>query len=309
MLIHRIPVVVTGLLALGMAVLTHAAIVPTALANLEPNCEEMDLGGGRVVIICEDDGPEDGGDDDGDGEGDGDGGGSRACEWGGEEIPCTSELGVWNGHCYIAPEDPQPDYDAPIWEGRTEGVIVRCSMPEAIPGVGANTIWVPYIPGADGPDAEELARRAVAAMNLSPGQIGTTPPEGSRGVIGLPTWLWITNPAENTTGPITRSSSDSGLTVTATATLDSIVYDMGDGSTVTCAGQGAPGTPYTESAGDSPSPTCGHTYESTGQYTISATNYWTVEWSGSGQTGTIPMELTGSVDREIGEVQSVVTGG
>ncbi|MGC0252671.1 hypothetical protein [Pseudactinotalea sp. Z1748] len=146
-------------------------------------------------------------------------------------------------------------------------------------------------------------------MNLTAGQIGTTPLQGSDGLIGLPTWLWVDNPGESTTGPITRSASSGGVSVSATGTLDQVVYQMGDGNTVTCANSNAPGTPYTEAAGTSPSPTCGHTYSSTGTHTITAVSHWTVQWSGGGQQGTIPIELSRSVDHRVGEVQSVITGG
>lgn len=293
----------------GGAVLAMTLSAPLAAADLDPGCEEVDRGDGRVVIICQDDGSADGGDGGGDGSGGGDGGSSRTCEWV-WEIPCVDETGgVWNGQCYVKALDPQPDYDEPIWDGRTEGVIVMCYEPQSTPGISYNVIWVPYIPGVDsGPDPEALAREAIVAMQLTAGAIGTTPPGPAVGVLGLPTWLWVDDPGESTTGPITRSVSSSGLSVTATASLQQIVYAMGDGATVRCEGANAAGTPYTTSAGSSPSPTCGHTYSSAGEYTITATSTWVVEWSGGGQTGTIPMELTASVGHEVGEVQTVVTG-
>lgn len=300
-------------LSLGMAFLLAGFVVATEAtpAAADEVCEET-IRGGQVIVVCRDvdvDGDQPvGGDDEGSKRD-----GNQICEWGGEEIPCTDEEGgIWDGQCYIHALDPQPDQDEPIWDGRTDGVIVGCSTPQAIPGIGFTTKWVPFIPGEDGPSAEELAQEAVAAMNLEPGQIGSAPHSDGMGLIGLPTWLWVANPAENTTGPITRSASDSGLTVTATATLDRIVYDMGDGQTVTCAEENAPGTEYDESHGDSPSPTCGHQYQQTstsqpGQsYTVTADSYWTVEWSGGGESGTIPIDLSTSTELTIGESQAVV---
>ncbi|MET7457837.1 hypothetical protein ABZT03_39520 [Streptomyces sp. NPDC005574] len=82
------------------------------------------------------------------------------------------------------------------------------------------------------------------------------------------------------------------MTVTATAKVSKIVWTMGDGTTVTCAG---PGTPYTAAAGKSDSPTCGHTYTRTSthqpesRYQITATSTWTIHWQttigGGGQNG------------------------
>ncbi|WP_298462089.1 hypothetical protein [uncultured Cellulomonas sp.] len=156
---------------------------------------------------------------------------------------------------------------------------------------------------------------AVAEMGFEAGQIGITPPPGpdSMGILGLPTWLWVANPDENTTGPITRSASAGGVTVTATGTLDSIVWAMGDGHSVTCSGARAVGTPYEVRYADQPSPTCGHRYTRTsaGQpreaYTVTATSYWTVEWAGGGQTGTIDLNFSRSIQHRVGELQVIIT--
>jgi hypothetical protein len=42
--------------------------------------------------------------------------------------------------------------------------------------------------------------------------------------------------------------------------------------------------------------------------TVTATSYWEIEWSGAGQTDTIPMDLTRSTQNRIGEMQVLVTG-
>jgi hypothetical protein len=103
-------------------------------------------------------------------------------------------------------------------------------------------------------------------------------------------------------GPITRSASARGYTVTAVAKVTKIVWNMGDGRTVTCTG---PGTPYADSYGKQSSPTCGHTYTRQGRYTVSATSYWTVEWAGIGQTGTIPIDFTTRTNITMGESQVI----
>ena len=69
---------------------------------------------------------------------------------------------------------------------------------------------------------------------------------------------------------------------------------------VTCAGSG---TPYEASYGTSSSPDCGHTYTRQGKYTVRATSHWVVTWSGIGQAGTIPLDLTQATDVTIGEAQ------
>lgn len=130
----------------------------------------------------------------------------------------------------------------------------------------------------------------------------------------MPAWMWIADPGESTTGPITRSATGGGITVTATARLDRVVWSMGDGATVTCTGSAAEGTAYHVSYGTVSSPTCGHTYTTMSDdqpgdaYTVTATSYWTVTWAGGGASGTIPLTLTRSTQVRIGELQVLITG-
>jgi hypothetical protein len=233
------------------------------------------------------------------------------CSSGGEKIPCSSHLGIWNGTCYVQLADPQPPKDDPIWAGHEEGVIVACTphvcvaQPDQdyIPDCPVNRYWAPEAPGG-GPDPGRLAERAVSQMRLQGIDIGIVPEEGPNriGVVGMPTWMWVNEPAENTFGPITRSASAGGATVTATATVDRIVWDMGDGTTVTCVGAG---TPYEDRYDISDSPDCGHNYTEQGEYEVTATSYWTVQWQGVGQSGTIPLDFTSTASIVMGEAQVI----
>ena len=242
---------------------------------------------------------------------------ATACWYAGEQIPCTSPSGRWSASpaCYVKLADPQPSRDSVVWQGRTDGAIYQCSPPAAMPGTATSFFWAASNP-VGGPSPRVLADRAVEAMNLRAGQIGVVPEPGPGkvGIVGMPAWLWIADPGESTTGPITRSASGGGITVAATARLDRVVWSMGDGSTVTCAGGDALGTPYEDRYGASSSPTCGHTYTRMsddapgGAYTVAASSYWTVTWSGGGASGTIPLALTRSTQIRVGEVQVLVTG-
>lgn len=84
-----------------------------------------------------------------------------------------------------------------------------------------------------------------------------------------------------------------------------IVWVMGDGSTVVCT---RPGTRYEDRYGRSPSPTCGYAYSRTGTYTVSATSYWDVSWTGGGSSGVIPLSFTRSASITMGEIQVITTG-
>jgi hypothetical protein len=141
-------------------------------------------------------------------------------------------------------------------------------------------------------------------MQLRPIGIGIVPEDkpGSVGIVGMPQWMWVDEPAPNTFGPITASASAGGHTVTATARVDRTVWDMGDGTRVTCVGAG---TPYEDRYDIADSPDCGYRYAKQGEYEVSATSYWTVEWEGIGQTGTIPMDRTSRTSIVMGEAQVI----
>jgi len=247
----------------------------------------------------------------------GSGGGVTTCSYAGEQIPCTSAMGTWwaSRSCYVALADPQPPQDTVVWEGHTDGAIYQCSPPVAMPGTATTFFWAASNP-VGGPSPRALADQAVEAMNLRAGLIGIVPEPGPGkvGIVGMPAWMWIADPGESTVGPITRSASGGGVTVTATARLDRVVWSMGDGATVTCAGPAAVGTPYEDRFGASSSPTCGHTYTRMSDdapsdaYTVTATSYWTVTWSGGGASGTIPLDFSRSTQVTIGEIQVLITG-
>jgi hypothetical protein len=158
-------------------------------------------------------------------------------------------------------------------------------------------------------DPVVLAYRAIAAMDLDPVAIGIVPESGPNrvGLVGLPVWMWVDSPTGHTFGPITTSASEGPVSVSATASVSTIAWDMGDGTTVTCTGEG---TPYAERYGKQDSPTCGHRYEKmsteqpNGAYQVTATSHWVVEWTGGGQAGTIEFDLTTDpVPIRIGEAQ------
>ncbi len=122
--------------------------------------------------------------------------------------------------------------------------------------------------------------------------------------VGYPLWIW----AEGDLDPAPVSQSVAGLSVSLNASLAKIVYDLGDGTTISC----GPGTPWRKGRvppGTS-SPDCGHTYLKPslpkGRYTITATTHWSVAWTAGGQSGTIPFTQTSTTNLPVGEVQTLV---
>lgn len=233
----------------------------------------------------------------------------RSCAFGSIPMPCHDpDLGWWSDArgCYVQLTVPQPAAAAAAWEGRTEGAIYDCSLPRS--GRFGGRLYIFWSAAAPaGPDPAVLAQTAIARMNLRPVTIGIVPEDrpGSVGLVGMPVWLWAESPDQHSWGPITRSASASGVTVTATAKVRHVRWQLGDGSVVVCTG---PGTEYQNRFGKSDSPTCGHRYRKQGTYTVRAESQWSVSWSGMGASGTIPISLTDSAVITIGELQVLTTG-
>jgi hypothetical protein len=106
-----------------------------------------------------------------------------------------------------------------------------------------------------------------------------------------------------------------GEAVTATATPVSVTWHPGDGSTVTCHGEG---TPY--ASADSPgsaSPDCGHTYTTSsagqpdGAFKATATITWDITWHGAGGAGGVlpPLFTTAAAAFQVAESQALDTSG
>lgn len=158
-------------------------------------------------------------------------------------------------------------------------------------------------------DPAQVAAMAVSGLAIAPPDIQMVPKlkPGDFGFIGLPVWLWT---PEAQWAPISSTASLGGISVTAVAQLDSIDYDMGDGTVVRCT---SPGEPYQESYGDRDSPTCGHRYEKTSvhepnmAYTVTATANYAVTWSGAA-TGSTTLTDDSSTQLAMGERQVLITG-
>lgn len=252
-------------------------------------------------------------------------GAGAACYWNGTDqgitkpppgpVPCSSSAGYWSNsyHCYIGAINPQPPAGDPNWQGHEpgDGALYNCYQPQT--GL-LITIWSQDPPpnSGAGPTPREVAQQAIDRMKLSAINIGIAPEPGpdSVGLVGMPVWMWAKAPDDHTFGPIIASASAGGITITATANVLHVTWDMGDGTEVVC---DTAGSPYKPSYGRKDSPDCGHTYKKssvheTGDvYTVTATSSWVITWSGAGQTGTIRLNgLSRSTQIRIGEAQVLV---
>ena len=176
------------------------------------------------------------------------------------------------------------------------------------------TRWIPTGGAAPPPDPAVLAQNAWDQLQVPSPVVRTSPPSGQDAVVNLPTWLWVD---DGTWDPVSQSAQAGGVTVTATAKATKVVWDLGDGTTVTCNG---PGTPYVLGVSDpkAPSPDCGHTYNRSSEgrpgqrFRITATVTWTADYSVAGGTGggTLPdLSASSATDLRVAEFQALNTSG
>lgn len=230
-------------------------------------------------------------------------------------VPCSTPAGYWsNGYnCYVKALSPRPPANDPAWAGRApgDGALYSCHQPQTDLIIA---IWAQDPPpnSGAGPTPREVALIAIERMRLSAIDIGIVPEPGrdSVGLIGMPVWMWAKAPNEHTFGPLTETASAGGVSITATANVLHVTWDMGDGTEVVCE---SAGSQYKASYGMKKSPDCGHTYtrssayETGDAYTVTATSSWVITWSGAGQTGTIRLNgLIRSTQIQIGEAQVLV---
>ena len=285
-------------LALLTLVLATFALIPPAQARAaDPGCYYRTVrgpDGPTLELTCP-------------GGGGGDGGGSSGtgkCFYLGSEIPCVDERGVFYAPygCWLdmAPASPSDANAAPLYAAHGgSGSVFMCYI-----GFGGSPLYLWLADANPPPNPAILAARAVTQMHLRAPAVGIVPEAqpGRVGVVGLPVWMWAADPGPSVTGPITRSVSERGYTVTATGRLDRFEWKMGDGAVVTCR---TAGTPYHDSFGVTPSPDCGYRYTKQGQYVVEVTAYWRVTWSGIGQTGHMDFQFRRTAPLTIGEVQVI----
>lgn len=193
--------------------------------------------------------------------------------------------------------------------GKMKVQIVSCDVPDGYvcveDGASLRMSWAVPIRKL-GRDVGSVARRAALSLELptvAP-MVGPDPSvnEWNMAVVGHPLWLWV-----GSSRSVSSSVTEQGIKVSLSARLDRVVFDMGDGGSVSCSRFDAyrrgvkPGTP---------SPSCGYVYQRAslpkGTYRVEATAHWVVSWSALGQSGTVNVPVSGGRELPVGELQAVI---
>lgn len=182
-----------------------------------------------------------------------------------------------------------------------------------IQGTGLGGIFIPpRTPGGPPADPGDLAEEALERAPLPGPIIGMAPRPDIPQLVNLPTFLWI--PADQWK-PFSVSASAGPVTSTVTATPKRVIWDMGQGDTISCDG---PGLPYDPNLTDDANPsTCRYTYRrsSAGQpnqsLTVTATMEWETNWTvtgaaGGGGLGTVSRSASTTI--KVAELQALNIG-
>jgi hypothetical protein len=138
------------------------------------------------------------------------------------------------------------------------------------------------------PQASPLtaARQALAQLTLPQAAIRMAPDSGHEQLVGARTWLWVDPSSWHA---FSATAALGSVAATATAQPTRVVWDMGDGESVACAG---PGTPYDPARAEGAQSTdCSYVWprssaaQPSETFAVTATVYWEVAWTARGTVG------------------------
>lgn len=216
-------------------------------------------------------------------------GGSITCTQGGQVVPCNDPDFGWlgsDGCRYKVDSQPPAWVTVPAGADPSQGTFYVRTCPKT--GGRDETIDTVWLPFRNAPVLGSLLTQAMSELHLPRPTIRANPDPGVSQVVFVPTWLWVDSAVWHS---YSATVTIPGMSLTAVGQPVSVVWQTGDGASVTC-GQGTAWVAGTDpSAG---SPDCGHTYTSSstaqpsGGFTLRATITWKVTWSGGGAAGVEP---------------------
>lgn len=236
--------------------------------------------------------------------------------------------------------EPDPCFYVPLGESKAAAAghdpkagtlfAAHCPVSSMVPGLPDGLRWVirevwsanGAPPVAPAPDPVELAQSAAAQIKV-PAPVVHVGPRQDRIAVKVPVWLWVDDQPARTV-----SVSAGGLTVTASASLTSTDWSMGEPVDDPGQAGGARVSSFTcEKRGVEPPavvdpavvPLCGYTYQwrSTAERTggarswhVTTVAHWTLHWvATNGQRGDIPLQATSDANVNVGEWRASLVAG
>jgi len=162
-------------------------------------------------------------------------------------------------------------------------------------------------PGYGGVNVFALVQRALRLLRMAKPQLGMSPPPARPSIVGVYDWLWIER-SPLSWGRQSVTAAVPGASVTATAVASRVVWDMGNGDTVTCS---TPGTPWVRGDPGNAASGCSYLYGHRGSFRVTATTTFRVAWAGTGLAaaakGETQIHLSSSAPVTVDELQAVNT--
>lgn len=243
------------------------------------------------------------------------GGPTGTCKSGTEVVPCHDPaFGWWNpsAGCYYLAVSPWPSVgEVSAWQlpwhqlGDGSYYGVNCL---GVRGTATGMTWLAKPPpGYGGVNVWALTQRALRLLRMAKPDIVMSPPLGKPSIVGVYDWLWIAR-TPFSWGRQSVMAAVPGASVTATAVALQVVWNMGDGTAITCL---TPGTPWVAGdPGNAPSD-CSYAYRQRGAFRVTATTTFQVAWAGTGLAasakGRMQIHLSSSAPVTVDELQAINT--
>ena len=192
---------------------------------------------------------------------------------------------------------------------RREGNDFRFGVDLVDPEVGDDAFIFSYWLDDEKEKAEvrEAVSKVVAKLQVPIPTVNTHPDNTTNkwGVVpvNLPVWFEASaSPLSSTT--LQTISTRKRISVRIKAVPTHTVWNTGDGTTISCqtsTPRPANSDPWT------PSPDCGHIYRSPNpKTTITVSQYWKVNWWAHYKYGSLTLQSTATIQRNVGEIASVL---
>jgi hypothetical protein len=205
----------------------------------------------------------------------------------------------------LTPGPPALPVDQPVENGLYRIVCVEVGSDALISD--RTELWQPGEP-APSVDPFELAQMQAARLVLPAPAVRTSPDAEGNQWVRVPVWLWVSSPWE----AVSETAYAGSVWSQVTAAPRSVVWSMGDGTSVTC---GGPGVAFDLSRSESEQSTdCSHTYERTSvgqpgeRFPVSATVTWEVSWRSNVAGGGVLGESTSTTEfgLRVAQIQAIL---